>query len=300
MGRKRKVGRNDPCPCGSGIKYKKCHGKKGTIQSKYNGFAARAPIMKKLADWPKAHSLVDKVVNFYGDYLQYEEKIDTASSHYNIKLEHEPISLKFASIRLNINTERVPEALCHELLHLYVPIRGYPIGEQINIPDNLVPYAEKILSYYPKITNLVEHEINIDMFQDLGFKKDSYLGHPSPASDYQQIASEFLSSGNHIKEIGFSWWCLEYFRHWVSTRHGFGKEAIRDANNALDWGSQVHPELIHATEQIRTMIECGKIKDKKEYPDQINTLLELMRLPKFIGWAILQSNEQGKPVAVRL
>jgi preprotein translocase subunit SecA len=22
----RKVGRNDPCPCGSGKKYKKCHG----------------------------------------------------------------------------------------------------------------------------------------------------------------------------------------------------------------------------------------------------------------------------------
>ena len=24
-----KVGRNDPCPCGSGKKYKKCHGAKG-------------------------------------------------------------------------------------------------------------------------------------------------------------------------------------------------------------------------------------------------------------------------------
>ena len=23
-----KVGRNDPCPCGSGRKYKRCHGKK--------------------------------------------------------------------------------------------------------------------------------------------------------------------------------------------------------------------------------------------------------------------------------
>jgi preprotein translocase subunit SecA len=23
---KRKVGRNQPCPCGSGMKYKKCHG----------------------------------------------------------------------------------------------------------------------------------------------------------------------------------------------------------------------------------------------------------------------------------
>ncbi len=22
----RKVGRNDPCPCGSGVKYKRCHG----------------------------------------------------------------------------------------------------------------------------------------------------------------------------------------------------------------------------------------------------------------------------------
>jgi preprotein translocase subunit SecA len=24
-----KVGRNDPCPCGSGLKFKKCHGKDG-------------------------------------------------------------------------------------------------------------------------------------------------------------------------------------------------------------------------------------------------------------------------------
>ncbi|MHC4493608.1 MAG: SEC-C metal-binding domain-containing protein, partial [Planctomycetota bacterium] len=24
-----KVGRNDPCPCGSGKKYKKCHGARG-------------------------------------------------------------------------------------------------------------------------------------------------------------------------------------------------------------------------------------------------------------------------------
>jgi preprotein translocase subunit SecA len=25
----KKVGRNDPCPCGSGKKYKHCHGRKG-------------------------------------------------------------------------------------------------------------------------------------------------------------------------------------------------------------------------------------------------------------------------------
>jgi hypothetical protein len=26
FGKKQKVGRNDPCPCGSGKKFKKCHG----------------------------------------------------------------------------------------------------------------------------------------------------------------------------------------------------------------------------------------------------------------------------------
>jgi uncharacterized protein YecA (UPF0149 family) len=26
-----KVGRNDPCPCGSGKKYKKCHGAQVTV-----------------------------------------------------------------------------------------------------------------------------------------------------------------------------------------------------------------------------------------------------------------------------
>ncbi|MBP5678527.1 MAG: SEC-C domain-containing protein, partial [Bacilli bacterium] len=25
--KKQKIGRNDPCPCGSGKKYKQCHGK---------------------------------------------------------------------------------------------------------------------------------------------------------------------------------------------------------------------------------------------------------------------------------
>jgi preprotein translocase subunit SecA len=27
----KKVGRNDPCPCGSGKKYKNCHGKKVSV-----------------------------------------------------------------------------------------------------------------------------------------------------------------------------------------------------------------------------------------------------------------------------
>ena len=29
-----KVGRNDPCPCGSGLKYKNCHGRTGGFTTK--------------------------------------------------------------------------------------------------------------------------------------------------------------------------------------------------------------------------------------------------------------------------
>ena len=39
-----KVGRNDPCPCGSGKKYKQCHGRRGsTSSSAGNGTAEKAP-----------------------------------------------------------------------------------------------------------------------------------------------------------------------------------------------------------------------------------------------------------------
>ncbi|MHC5020646.1 MAG: SEC-C metal-binding domain-containing protein, partial [Planctomycetota bacterium] len=36
-----KIGRNDPCPCGSGKKYKKCHGKQDTGDA--GGDAAAGP-----------------------------------------------------------------------------------------------------------------------------------------------------------------------------------------------------------------------------------------------------------------
>ena len=41
----RKVGRNDPCPCGSGRKYKSCHGKQGESRSKLGAYAIAAVII---------------------------------------------------------------------------------------------------------------------------------------------------------------------------------------------------------------------------------------------------------------
>jgi hypothetical protein len=300
IGRKRKIGRNDLCPCGSELKYKKCHGKNREAHITYHGYAAKVPIMKILADYPKTHELVNNVVDFYGDYLQYEERIDTGSSRFEIILEHKPISLKYASISLNVSTDRVPEALCHELLHLQIPIRGYPQGEEGVMPGHLKPYADIVIDIIKKIKNLVDHEINIELFQDLDFNIEKFLGPPFPFPDYQQIALKESSSENEIEEISFSWWCFEYFRHWVCTRHGYGKEVDQIADSALFWGLKVHPELNKTIEELRTLIESEKIKEKKEYPEQFNALLGLMRLPTFLGWAILQCPDPGKPIAIRL
>lgn len=47
MMKKRKIGRNDPCPCGSGLKYKKCHGAFSSGQQ-YNNRTVEPNHIKKL------------------------------------------------------------------------------------------------------------------------------------------------------------------------------------------------------------------------------------------------------------
>jgi hypothetical protein len=42
------IGRNDPCPCGSGKKYKKCHGQSATIGLAIRPDVARANLLKKI------------------------------------------------------------------------------------------------------------------------------------------------------------------------------------------------------------------------------------------------------------
>ncbi len=300
MQKKSKIRPNDPCPCNSGKKFKKCHGQQRIKPVQLRGKAARDAIINRLVAWPEAKKIAEDVTSFYGDYICYYENINFPSSHYEIELSHEPLFFKKASIQLQLCSHRIAEALCHELLHLHLRMRGYPIGERISIPDELDQYAKRIIKSYSKINNLIEHEINIDMFLELGFNKSDFLGYHSSAPNYQNLALKALPTEGYISEIGFSWWCLEFFRHWISSRHGVGEEASRDAQNALYWGSRVHPELTQATSKIRNLIESGKIKRKGEYSEHVNTLLELMRIPKYTGWAVLVNQGKGKPVAIRL
>ena len=51
--RREKVGRNDPCPCGSGKKYKKCHGAGGVGTAAPAGAGSRAPDRPSLRREPR-------------------------------------------------------------------------------------------------------------------------------------------------------------------------------------------------------------------------------------------------------
>jgi len=266
----------------------------------YQGRAAKKAILSRLVNLPKARILATEICDFYGDCLHYYENSSLESSHYQIKLQHDPIALQYVRIELQLGTSRTSEALSHELLHLNTRMCGYPFGEKFFIPYELIQYTGAIAGMYPKIGNLLEHELILEKFIDLGFNKSNFLGCISPPPDYKKLASTALHSVFYRNEIGFPWWCLEYFRHWVSTRHWIGDEPAMYADCALFWGSKVHPAMRSTTQNIRELIESGALLDIHRHHHYVNKLLKLMRIPKFTAWAFIQNNSNSKPLVLRL
>lgn len=268
--------------------------------NEYQGPAAKKTILHRLEHWPKARKLAAEICDFYENCLLYYENSNFESSQYRIELQHDPITLNYASVQLQLGTLRTAEALFHELLHLNTRMRGFPFGEKFFIPPELVKYAGAFAGLYPVIGNLVEHELILEKFIDIGFDKRNFLGCISPPPDYKKLASTAVGSLFYRKGIGFSWWCLEYFRHWISTRHWIGDEPAIYADCALFWGSKVHPSLKATAQNIRELIEAGVLTNKKRYHHHVNTLLELMKIPKFTEWAFIHPGSDRTPLAFRL
>ncbi len=64
------LGRNDPCPCGSGKKYKKCHGAGDVVGLSASPGAGRARVLKTV-DIDLSKRLLDFARRNYGaDWLQ--------------------------------------------------------------------------------------------------------------------------------------------------------------------------------------------------------------------------------------
>ncbi len=260
------------------------------------GAAAKEAITDRLRRWPEAVELASRVADFYGDLLEYRETETAGWSQYEIKLELEPAGLLYARIQLQLATPRVAEALVHELLHLNLAVSGYPVGAKIWMPLATARHAPCLLGIYPRITNLVEHELTIERFLNLGFDKSNFLGCLCPAPDYREVASRALHRLGYVEEIGFPWWCLEYFRHWVSSRHGGGDRSAMDAENAFRWASRVHPDFPEAITQILRIFESGAIRERRAYPRHVNSILKQMKLPGFAEWVRLQDRGRVGPV----
>lgn len=119
---KNKARRNDPCPCGSGKKYKKCCLRQDEATSKLNNFAkylqatagfvdtleTRTAIeiaydtivlskLKKGCDIKKALDAAAK--KYPGEAMQYDDgNIDDISTHYDYLLNHEIIKNRMAKL----------------------------------------------------------------------------------------------------------------------------------------------------------------------------------------------------------
>ena len=262
----------------------------------FRGRGAKDAIVGRLEGRPEAAGLAARICDFYGDALQYREDAALESSRYAIDLQHEPVALRAVRIELLLGTRRTTEALLHELLHLGIPMQGYPMGERFWMPDELGSYAHYVTSVHPIVGNLLEHELMIDSFLDLGFTKENFLGCLSPPPDYEGLASGVWPTLCCREDIGFSWWCLEYFRHWVSMRHSAEDEAEAYADRALYWGSRVYPGLGRTAKQIRKLIESEALRDSTRYPFHVNELLRFMKLPTLTGWATLLPGK-GRPRA---
>ena len=117
--------------------------------------------------------------------------------------------------------------------------------------------------------------------------------------DYQDLFARKARNGC-APEVDFPYWCMEYLRHWCSARHGCNHHSLDQAQEALDWGSRLYPEMKEVMAEIRKWIEKGAFKTPCQYPQQVNCLLELMRIPKFVSWVDLRFAESQEPTAVRL
>jgi hypothetical protein len=263
------------------------------------GDSAYRRIFSQLRGFPAAQQLSQDVYDFYGNCLSYTESSDFTSTLYVIQLLHDPIALQSADIQLQLGTGRTVEALTHELLHLSLPMLGFPLGELVTVPLHFDHYAHLLLGRCNWIVNVVQHEINFQTFAALGFNKQDFLAkRVIPRADRKLLKS--TSENNHIGGGDFSRWCMEYIGHWLNARHGGGNDHLLCAQDTLHRGSRVHPELKQTVAEIDQWFEAGAFKDPDQYPRQMNLLLELMRIPKYTGWVILKRCEAGKTIAVRL
>lgn len=284
--------KNSPCPCGSERRFRHCHGKQKPAR---RGAAAEASLMDRLTAYPAAQELAAMVVNFFGMSLEYYEDPALDSSKFEINFDHEPPRFRSAVIRLQLGTDRLAEALTHELLHLQQPIKGFPRPVKIFVPNELDPFAPELLRFHPLVLNIVDHELMIDAFLACGFERTRFLNRVQYA-DYGARARRVVHEGLEVA-TDFPWWCLEFYRNWANHEDAAGTR--QEAEKALDAGSRIYPHLETAAKRMREWTEIGDFRKPDSHAAAVNELFGIMQLPLATGWYVIQTS-RGGPVAASL
>ncbi len=161
-----KIGRNDPCPCGSGKKYKKCHQGRGDELLLEQMRKDQSAVGKQIAALPEVHygrsgefveglnieDLTGKKMGItfvdFSDYMRITgehqpQKRVSASQIINTNrtAEHDPDNI-YVAITPDINES----TLIHQLAHVVGFLRGsFPLpGEQILLAEQQQVPAEHV------------------------------------------------------------------------------------------------------------------------------------------------------------
>jgi len=281
-------------------RFKKFHSPSRRIHRHIKGLDAEKEMLRILKENVAAQNLAKEVASFYGDNFRFYKDTSYSKSRYTIAWDHEPVKLRFVAIHLQIGTNRIAEALTHELLHLRLLIQGFPSCEKVFVSDEQNEYAKDFIDTIDKIGNLVDHELIYHQFLEIGFEDSNFLGPSSPVPNYEKLIEDVISFQKQPTPVNFPWWCLEYYRHWVSARHGLSQDTLCHAESAEHLGSKIHSDLPEALNMMRDWTLKGEFRDTDKYPIEMNRLLSIMKLPQVTGWAALRIKEPGKFIAVNL
>jgi hypothetical protein len=254
----------------------------------YQGSAAIRAITERLSSFPKAVSLIDRLSDFFCDSLFYRESSKFSSSYYKIQFRRNPLEFQCARIDLQLGTNRMVEALCHELLHLEMAVLGYPLPVETFIPNELVPHASQLLDMQTRASNLLGHEIIFHKFLNLGLEAKQFLADSCGRPNDRILEHAGIKPAAWDEGIGYSWGCLTCLRDWLSFRHGAVHCTAEAATSALPRATWIHPRIGDCACAMTTLIESRHPNDISGYPLFCNTLLELMKLPLFNKWVILE------------
>ncbi len=191
----KKIGRNDPCPCGSGLKYKKCCLKKGIvpisnekIKDMYlKRFGIRLKEKKQIEGIKKAGELALKTLDLVESQLRIGMKTEEID-----RIVHE-FTIKNGAIPAPLNYKGFPKSVCvsvnEEICHGIPGSRVLKDGDIVNV--DVTPILD---GYYADVS------------------KTFFVG--SPNKDAQKVVSvskeclrrgiSMVRPGNRIGDIGWA------------------------------------------------------------------------------------------------